>query len=500
MAEQSSEGSRGLLSFAIRRVVHDVFLCATTYGVFAVFFLALTQTFPEREAVPLLGAAALAVLVSGIAFLTRRLLADRLERVAGAVARVPTRTWLAVLVLAGVGLRVIWLAAFPPVQTSDPASYFALARQLVEKGRYETADSRAYWPPGLPFSLLPAMVLFQGAWFVPAVNNLVLFVFTIVATYRLALEVADERVARIAAAAMAVWPNLAFGVGMANKELLTLFTVTVVLVAYLRAVRATRPSTAAVIALVAGLVLGYTVLTQPSTLLFPALFMVFEVARGGGLRPAAARLVLLCCGMIAVVSPWTVRNWVVLGAFIPVSVTGGVSLYMGNNDAATGGYVSSITEELAALDEVSANRVASERARAWIVQHPRQFAFLALKKQILFLGDDSGGAYSTLRQGLKIEGPRYLAFKALSNAFWLVILLGLTLSLWQRRSTSGSHDPRLLLLMLPFVYFLALHSVFESGGRHHIALSSSLAVLSSLFTVRSGVAEERRVTGRLGAR
>src|SRR5262249_24309109 len=152
---------------------------------------------------------------------------------------------------------------------------------------------------------------------------------------------------------------------------------------------------------------------QPSTLLFPVIFLILEVTSRSMYRPALRRFAILCCGVILVVAPWTVRNYLVLGIFVPVSVTGGISLYMGNNPQATGGFVTETSDFLMQFDETSANRVGRELARSWMRQHPGEVVRLAFEKHILFLGDDSVGAYMTLRRGLKMEGAAYFVFKGI---------------------------------------------------------------------------------------
>jgi hypothetical protein len=43
-------------------------------------------------------------------------------------------------------------------------------------------------------------------------------------------------------------------------------------------------------------------------------------------------------GIVLAVAPWTIRNFVVFGKFVPVTTNSTVNLYMGNNPEATGGF------------------------------------------------------------------------------------------------------------------------------------------------------------------
>lgn len=88
-----------------------------------------------------------------------------------------------------------------------------------------------------------------------------------------------------------------------------------------------------------GLVLGLLGLTRPNLLLLGftaiALLVVWERKRLGwrGLR---ATIGLLALGVVLPILPITVRNYLLITNFVPISVTGGVNLYTGNNPDADG--------------------------------------------------------------------------------------------------------------------------------------------------------------------
>ena len=95
-------------------------------------------------------------------------------------------------------------------------------------------------------------------------------------------------------------------------------------------------------AAVAGLLWGLATLTRELSLyLVPiaALWMLRpRVAAGGALRarairdltPGVGRAAVLVLATVLTVAPWTIRNAIVLRAFIPVSTMGGLNLWQGN--------------------------------------------------------------------------------------------------------------------------------------------------------------------------
>jgi 4-amino-4-deoxy-L-arabinose transferase-like glycosyltransferase len=87
-------------------------------------------------------------------------------------------------------------------------------------------------------------------------------------------------------------------------------------------------SQSARVAAAAGLVWGLAILTRETVLYFVpvvALWLAFRNGTEG--RKRAAAFVLTT---VLTFAPWTYRNWVVLGAFIPVSTAGGQNLFQGN--------------------------------------------------------------------------------------------------------------------------------------------------------------------------
>src|SRR5262249_43033102 len=89
-----------------------------------------------------------------------------------------------------------------------------------------------------------------------------------------------------------------------------------------------RSSTA--IAAVAGLLFGLSILARETALYFVPLAALWLAGRGDergrGTKGGAAFL----RAAVRTVAPWTLRNWVVFDAFVPVSTAGALNLWQGN--------------------------------------------------------------------------------------------------------------------------------------------------------------------------
>jgi hypothetical protein len=228
-----------------------------------------------------------------------------------------------------------------------------------------------------------------------------------------------------------------------------------------------------------GLLLGAMSLTQPSFMLFVFVLIIYDCIRNRNLLRAGVRAIFVVATLCAVILPWTFRNHRVLGAWVPISTNGGDVFYRANNSLATGGFTPKAEQSLDDLDEVSRGKVGFRLGMEWIRAHPGRFLLLGVRKQYLFLGDDAQGAFETLKRGLGIGGLRYLLWKAVSNFYWLCIWMLILLMLLQKWRTTLPEDALFIAVMLGVLYLVAMHSVFESGGKYHEPLMGLIAVLAA---------------------
>jgi hypothetical protein len=223
---------------------------------------------------------------------------------------------------------------------------------------------------------------------------------------------------------------------------------------------------------------GFAALAQPSFLLVaPVLVAAFELLRGSRPSVILRRAAVVALATIAVVAPWTMRNYRVLGAFVPVSSNGGRVLWVGNNPDATG-LSMPMPDWLGDLDELSADRAARAAALDWMRRHPGQAAALSVRKQMLFWADDAKGAYETLRRSVDVTRT-YVVLKILSNVFWLALLWSSLTCAAAVARRSGGIPNVLAMVLVAVVYEMTLHSIFESDGRFHTPLMGLIAVLAA---------------------
>lgn len=158
--------------------------------------------------------------------------------------------------------------------------------------------------------------------------------------------------------------------------------------------------------LISGLLLGFSVLLRPNTLLpvfLVAVFMLYVFSKRSPARQALAVVILFGAGCLSAILPLTVRNMLVYKDFVPLNAIGGVNLYIGNGPYANGRFNS--PESLGTnLDQIIENskRIAeketgrplkdSEVSAFWtattlryVLGRPLRSSALMVKKSLLFL-------------------------------------------------------------------------------------------------------------------
>jgi hypothetical protein len=376
------------------------------------------------------------------------------------------RHHLVTALVAGVILRVLWILLFRPAPSSDGLAYLQLAHQIVAGGGLQKPGALAFWPPGYPIFLTPFVYLLPAAVAVP-LSQITLFVVGAIGVHRLTRQLGSPAAATLAVFLFAIWPNLVALCATPEKEMLA----SVLLIWSVRAFLSVNATNI----FLAGLLLGCTALVQPSMqLLIPAV-MAFLLVRLG--RDRWYFLPVLLLGATVALAPWTARNYVVLGAFKLISTNGGDVLYRANNPLATGAYTETADVDLSALSELDRDKAAKALAVAWIRDHPMRFAGLIVEKQVLFMGDDAYGVYSTFRsEGKRRNSGIYVGLKLLANVWWLVVWLSVATLI-----SHGAHMGRAAFLTWGWAYLFCLHSVFESSGKYHVPMLWILCISLALL-------------------
>lgn len=388
--------------------------------------------------------------------------ATRTDVTSAAARDLPLRAALIVGAVSA-GIRLVWVIVMSRVpQGLSDLTIYPYAGESIGRGRgyLSILDTpTTYYPPGYPLFLGAVQWVLDriglgdhlvfGAGVVQALLGGVTAAAVVVAGHRLA----GLRAGIVAGVLVACWPNLVVHSSLMLSESLFLAVFAVLIAAVL--VLTPRSGVPArgdgrspwvagipvVPAVVAALAMGLSTLVRPQSaaLVLPAVAVAWAVARQGW-RAWLARVAVLVLGVVVVVGPWTVRNAVVMDAFVPVSTNTGDNLCIGFHDGASGGFMQPEVCETGEkyvdgpAAEVRRDKENRSTAIRWALDHPTRLIGLSWDKLWLsfradrdalgalesygadpFLGDRSRRA-----MGWVMDGYYYavLAAAALGTARW----------------------------------------------------------------------------------
>ena len=392
------------------------------------------------------------------------------SRVVAALERIPPRRFLVMLLVGAAFLRLIAVMSFPIEPRVDDLEIHEYAIGLLHGAGYGEAESRAWMPPGMSFALAGWYAITTPSALAGKILQAGLGCVLVWQTLGAVRDALPERTARAAAILVAVFPTLVFYTATLGYEILLAVLLTVLwrLTTRLCGVRPAASRLA-----VAGLVVGFSALVKPIGLLLPIPMGLAWWSSGLALRRAIVQAVLVSAVMTAVVAPWTLRNYFVLGAFVPISTNGGGTLYSANNPLATGRYMPD-QPLVGETGEVSRDRAQARAGVSWIVRHPLAALGLVPAKVLYTWGTTS--TIMSIVSNDRLPPAEENACKAVLNAAWSALLVCCA-----GAAARGAWATRALVFpsLLTF-YVVALHVVFEGSSRHHIPVLMCLCAIAAV--------------------
>ena len=231
-----------------------------------------------------------------------------------------------------------WRTEAPIVQTTVATNYKVFARLLATEGlsgffnhhsEMSTPDLLGH-PPGYPLLLAVVYKTFGESDTIVQFAQIVADAMAAILIFLIVSELLNSTIAFIAGILAAASPQFAW-----NSMLLLPDTLAVppLLLAIYLLIRA-RTSSRLYLLFAAGVSIGISCLFRPNALLFaPFLFLVIATL-GSRLqikRPLIGA-VLLLAGTLITIGPFTIRNAIVFGRFVPLSIGGGQTILEGIAD------------------------------------------------------------------------------------------------------------------------------------------------------------------------
>lgn len=385
-----------------------------------------------------------------------------------------------------------------------PDDYDKLARNLVNGAGYRFAPDTAETlmrEPGYPFFLAAVFTLSPTLAAAKMAN---MFLVTVIAWLMFFLTrrlvPGPAWLAPVAVCLVLLHPGIILAESRGGFEILFIALLLLFVAAMLRAIKV---DTVLAYAL-AGIVLGLATLVKGTLLLLPVFlipYLLMTRQPGQSAGRVLKRALLLCTGMLIVLTPWVVRNYVVADAFVPTATVLGVAAH-------TGQYVCqnhTLRSRLQDVDAQSADmraRFASERGYSFQRQY---FLYFYSPKDELRFNQE------LLRDVTRnyVESPMLFAKCVSANLFyfwfagksWNITLANIAIqlpylvlavfggaALWRTEYWRESGA-----LMLIIVYYVALHLPIFAQARYSMPLIPALAILATAGAWSLGNAWGRRM-------
>ncbi|MCS7173057.1 MAG: glycosyltransferase family 39 protein [Armatimonadetes bacterium] len=377
-----------------------------------------------------------------------------------------------------VDLTVGWSTPASAEPASDSRIHMTLVHNLLAGRGYTLDGEPTATTPPLYILFLTALygILRAPVWI--RVVQIALGAAGCVVLYAVGRRLFDLPTALLGAVLLAVHPAAAYLAGLHLTE--NLFF-PLLLLALLQAYRlADYPSAWGAMGL--GGLVGLGALTRAVFLGFLPFLLLWCALRWGVHTQRSYSLAgLVVTGCMLTLLPWTVRNAVVLQAFVPVQSNGAMVFWAGNNPHADGGLVWPTRRTWTGswppddghygwrdLGVVEEARIYFREAFRWIREHPGDYLRLLGRKLARLYGFSRAADEGGLSVPLGIAVFQVLLYPAAAVG-WLLA--------WARRKPVG-----LLGWLVVFTNLVAL--VFSGASRYALPMVPSL-VLFAAFALRS---------------
>ncbi len=254
----------------------------------------------------------------------------------------------------------------------------------------------AYSPALYCYTLVPWFALFGLNLIAPRIMHAVLLALVCWFLYKTGERLADRKVGLVAAAIWAVYPETVF---MSVRIIIenAMFLPMVALLYFAQKLPETRIKRRV---LGCGILLGIACWVNPSLqllgIVIPIHWRLTGQLRG---REGIKRFMLFVFGAIIVIAPWTIRNYVRLGAFVPLRSAFAYNIWRGNHIGASGTVRTfegidtdeAVTpeykeyyEQFMVPDEIARDRFFAAEVKQFILERPEEYIQLVFTRLYYF--------------------------------------------------------------------------------------------------------------------
>ena len=352
-----------------------------------------------------------------------------------------------------------WFATFQP--QSDAADYHQLGLTIAHTHTYEVhGHPTAYRPIGFP-AVLALVYSIQESIFLAQIVQSILISITGICIALLIYAANSSRVLSIIG--MIIW----FILPLTFVQTSVLLSEPLSIAAMLSAIVLQSQKKDKILLLIcSGICWGIAVLSRPSFLLPAFVITAFIAIHNATIKESCKRFLITISSLSIVVSPWIIRNAIVMGKPM-LSTNGGINLLIGNNPQANGSYKAiDALSKFDMMSETDADAKAMDEVKNYIYNNPLQ-ALLRIPKKIayLFASDTYLALQSFAKPSLQYrESVRSLSFWNLSLFIIpgaLIMLLGLYYL------PLASHYEIGTIAIITMIVWCIVHAIYFGSPRYH---------------------------------
>ena len=291
-------------------------------------------------------------------------------------------------------------------------------------------------------------------------------------------------VGRVAALLLAVWPTLIQFTTVLASEVhfiaLSLSAIAAWQVAVARGPRGGWPWL-----VLAGLILGAATYIRPIALLIPATLALaallrFARPRGRTVLWPVTMAVLATVIVIAVVSPWSMRNERLFGEPVFMSTNFWPNFWMGNRAGTNGEYMP-LPDWVDTMTETERSDALREIALAEVTASPAGFVWRTAWKAVrLHRGETIGVHWN---HGVLGTGGLATGLKLLSAGYWFAVLAAGLAGLGLFAARAGLWVAITAPAFALWAYYTAIHAIIVVGDRYHMPAIPMIALFAGFAAV-----------------
>jgi 4-amino-4-deoxy-L-arabinose transferase-like glycosyltransferase len=402
--------------------------------------------------------------------------------------------WTVAIFAVAVTTRSLWVAhahanPWDGRYLDDTQFYQGSAMALADgRGYFHpfTEFATAQWPPGYSFFLAGLYRLLGQHVAIAWGANIVLGALTCVALYAVGNLISGKKVGVVAGLLLAVFPgHIAFS-SLILSEILFTFLVVVTLALILLAGRKSDAGPWRIILI--GVAVGVATLVRGQGLLLIFVAGLFWWLYTHDWARALQWTTVVGLTALAVIIPWSIRNYFAMGSFVLLSTNDGGNLYMGNWEGASGGFQYDagtwIVDQFGYLpyneQEVAASNALMREGLRFMFTHPgKEMQLTASKLRYLYNNDEDALNWINAPEAGKPLANRPL-WAGISNGFYFTVLAlsaGGLASWWRQRRSAVS-------LPLIFIGIFTLGQLpFFAIPRFHVPMLPSFCLLAAVGIV-----------------